>query len=218
MHLIRRALAAILAASLAAGPLAAEPVPFDGAWKEQGFLRLFSNDYAAEGRRLGVVSDGTVSIFWRPINGAARQAEGAAWQWRVDAGVPPTDLTIKGGDDRNLALYFVFLDPASAKGASGASARRVLKNPNVRALVYVWGGDHDRGAILPSPYHPRLATKILRPAGTGQHGEAVDLVRDFGLAFGEDIGVLVGIGVSADSDDTGTSIRAAIADLSLKLP
>lgn len=47
--------------------LASEAVTFDGSWKEQGFLRLFSNDYIQRGRQLDVISDGTVSLLWRPV-------------------------------------------------------------------------------------------------------------------------------------------------------
>lgn len=208
----------LLAALLLCAPMSparAQSIPFDQAWKEQGFLRLFSNDYQTNGDQLGVVSNGTVSLFWRPVEGAARAATKAAWSWRVDEGVPATDLNIKGGDDRNLALYFVFLDPQTAKSITRNSARALLRNDNVRAIVYVWGGAHGRGDVLPSPYHPRLVTKVLRPAGTGQHRESVDLVQDFKDAFGEEKGVLVGLGVSADSDDTDTRVRAVVAGLTL---
>lgn len=199
-------------------PASAEPIKFDSAWREQGFLSLFTNDYIANGNSLSVVSDGTVSIYWRPVEGTARAASGASWDWSVSEGVPSTDLSKKGGDDRNLALYFVFLDEASAAKASTRSARRVLNNPNVRALVYVWGGDHARGAIFPSPYHPRLATKVLRPASTGSNSESVNFAKDYAAAFSEQQGVLVGIGVSADSDDTNTSVQVAISSLNLVLP
>ncbi len=46
-------------------------------WKEQGFLRLLSNDYGLRGRQLDVVSDGTISVLWRPVDlghGGAGQA------------------------------------------------------------------------------------------------------------------------------------------------
>lgn len=206
---------ALAAMTVGLGAAQASPVPFDKTWKEQGFLRLFTNDYSFRGRQLDVVSDGTVSLVWRPIDGALRQATRAMWRWRVTEGVRPTDLTRKGGDDRNLALYFVFVDEATAAGLTGGNARKLLGNPNTRALIYVWGGDHATGSILPSPYHPGLRTKVLQTGSDGTFSESVDLAADFRRAFGTEPGVLVGLGISSDSDDTDGRVRASVADLQL---
>lgn len=204
-----------LALALAAGPAVAAPIAFDSSWQEQGFLRLFSNEYGLKGSSLDVVSDGTVSLIWRPVPEALGSATKATWTWQVDEGVRPTDLTRKGGDDRNLAMYFVFVDAATAEGLNRNSARALLRNPNTRVLVYVWGGNHARGAILNSPYGAQLKTKVLRGADTGRHAETVDLARDVAAAFGGAPGVLVGVGISADSDDTDGRIRARVSNLSV---
>ncbi len=209
------ALAALVVAQPSLG-ITAEVVPFDGSWKEQGFLRLFSNDYVQRGGQLDVVSDGTVSLLWRPIEQSQRSAQVASWAWRVQEGVVATDLTVKGGDDRNLAVYFVFVDPERAEALAGGSARRILREGSARALIYVWGGKHSRGEILPSPFSSQLRTKILRGSGVGAHQETVDLVSDYRAAFGGPPGALVGLAVSADSDDTNSKIVASIFDLELR--
>lgn len=198
-----------LAAYLAL-PAAAAPLPFDGSWKEQGFLRLSSNDYAQGGSNLQVTSDGTVSLLWRAVPEAMRGATRASWGWSVAESVPATDLRRKGGDDRNLAVYFAWTDAATAARADPGRAAALLRNPATRVLVYVWGDDDPRGTLQQSPYLPGLRTIILRNAGTGQHVERVDLAADYARAFGGTPGVLLGIGVSADSDDTDTRIRAAV--------
>jgi hypothetical protein len=207
-----------LTAALIAAPLAlsAQPFAFDGAWREQGFPFRPSNDYALRGGSLGVASDGTVSLLWAPVPEARRGATRAAWSWAVERGVPPTDLSRRGGDDRNLALYFAFTDAETARSADASRATRLLRDPATRVLVYVWGGASARGTILPSPYLPGLRTVILRPAGTGAHAERVDLAADHRRAFGTAPGVLLGLGVSADSDDTGEAIRATISGLELR--
>lgn len=195
---------------------ASDRVDFDGSWREQGFLRLFSNDYEQRGRQLDVTSDGTVSLLWRALDPSYHSAEAARWVWRVREGVAATDLTTKGGDDRNLAVYFVFVDPARADALTGKNARRILREDSARALIYVWGGEHRAGAILPSPYSPRLRTKILRGSVLGDFPEMVDLNADFRAAFGTAPGVLIGLAVSADSDDTDGRIVASITDLQLE--
>ncbi len=211
-HLMSAVIAGVFGANMAF----ASSVPFDGSWKEQGFLRLWTNDYSFRGGQVDILSDGTVSLIWRPVEKELGDASKASWRWRVTEGVTATDLTIKGGDDRNLALYFVFVDEATAAKLNPSNARRLLRNGSMRSLVYVWGGAHARGDMLPNPYHSGLRTKILRSAAEGTFAEQVDLAADYRRAFGAEPGVLVGLGVSADSDDTDGRVRASIADLRLE--
>lgn len=187
-----------------------QPLSFDGSWKEQGFLRFSSNDYGQNGASLQVVSDGTVSLLWKAVPDALRGTRSASWTWAVAEGVPATDLRRKGGDDRNLAVYFAFTDAATAATANPNRATALLRDPNTRVLVYVWGDDDGRGTIQDSPYLPGLKTVVLRQAGTGQFAENVNLAADYARAFGGAPEVLMGVGISADSDDTDTKIRASI--------
>ena len=213
-YLLRTFAVAVIGASSLGFQATAETLRFDNSWTEQGFLRLWTNDYDLAGRQLKVTSDGTVSLLYRPVPKTAWNSKMASWGWSVAQSVAATDLTRKGGDDRNLAIYFVFMDAASAEKLAGASARRVLKNASTRALVYVWGGKYPRGKILRSPYGPnQLKTVISRSAGKGAFTESVDLAADYQRAFGKMSGVLVGVGISADSDDTDGMISAVVKDL-----
>jgi hypothetical protein len=214
---MKRMITALCATATAfALPALAAPVAFDGSWREQGFFRLNSNDYSQDGGSLQVVSDGTVSLLWRPVPEPLRGATRAAWSWSVVESVPATDLSRRGGDDRNLALYFAWTDAATAATLDPSRGAALLRDPATRVLVYVWGGASARGTVQQSPYLPSLRTIVLRPAGTGRHGESVDLAADYARAFGGEPGVLVGLGVSADSDDTRTRVRAAIGGLDLR--
>tara|TARA_R110002124_G_scaffold48148_13_gene142458 strand:- start:4810 stop:5508 length:699 start_codon:yes stop_codon:yes gene_type:complete len=191
-------------------------IPFDQNWKEQGFMRLFSNEYDLQDQQLDIISDGTVSVLWRPVDAAQERTKQASWDWSVTKGVGPTDLTARGGDDRNLAMYFVFVDPETAQQLNRTSARKLLSNPKAKALIYVWGGIHPNGSLLPSPYAPGLKTKILRTVETGNFSETVNIDQDFVAAFGNTPKTLVGLAVSADSDDTDGFISGSIRDLSLQ--
>ena len=209
-----RRIALALPLALVAFAAQSGPLPFDNNWKEQGFLRLWSNEYTLSGSHLDVVSDGTVSLLYRAVPKELWDADHAAWRWAVRQSVIATDLSVKGGDDRNLAIYFVFVDRGSAEKLSQRSARRLLRNRNTRALAYVWGGDYAPGQILTSPYGDGiLKTVIARPSSTGEFAESIDLASDFARAFGEERGVLIGIGITADSDDTDGKIVARISDL-----
>jgi hypothetical protein len=97
---------------------------------------------------------------------------------------------------------------------ANAKLTALLGNTRARALMYVWGGKHTRGEILPTPYLNELGrTFILRPAGTGQASERVNLKTDFQRAFGTEPTHLIGIAISADSDDTDTKIRARVSNM-----
>jgi hypothetical protein len=80
--------------------------------------------------------------------------------------------------------------------------------------MYVWGGKHMRGEILPTPYLNELGrTLILQPAGTGQARQRVNFKTDFHRAFGTEPTRLTGIAISADSDDTDTKIKARVFNM-----
>lgn len=210
-----RLFAAVLVSGLALPALAA-PVAFDGSWKTQKFSLFSSNSYGFNGGSVSVRSDGSVSLAYRALAPSFWNATSARWSWRVDEGVPATDLRKKGGDDRNLALYFVFLPEAEAQALQGASVRRLLTNDAARVLVYVWGGAHQRGAVLNSPYlGSRGKTIVLRGSGTGSASETVNLARDYGAAFGGGGAALVGVALSGDSDDTDSRIRASVSGLNV---
>lgn len=212
MRLILSALLALVTVAAHAGP-----VSFANGWAEQR-LRLFSSNDYTFGDRLDIRSDGAVSLAWTRLPQGEWDARMASWRWSVERSVPPTDLGRKGGDDRNISVYFVFLPPDQAMATQGANIRSLLGNDQVRVLQYAWGGNHAPGQVIPSPYGPagQGATVALRQAGTGSHSERVDLARDYRSAFGGVPGALVGLAVSADSDDTDSEIRAALDDLILR--
>ncbi len=104
---MRLFLSTVLAISTAVSATAG-PVSFSNGWKEQRLSLFSSNDYTF-GQNLGLVSDGSVSIAWARVGRDDWDTSGASWSWTVDQSVPPTDLSLKGGDDRNISLYFVFV-------------------------------------------------------------------------------------------------------------
>ncbi|MFN3662331.1 DUF3047 domain-containing protein [Yoonia sp.] len=206
-------------AFVVAGAVSAQagPVSFETGWQEQR-LSLFSSNAYGFGETLTLVSEGSVSIAWTRLARENWGSRGASWSWRVDQSVPPTDLSVKGGDDRNISLYFVFVPETLAPGLEGAGIRSLLGNADVRIIQYAWGGNHATGQVIPSPYGPpgQGVTIALRQAGTGAFDENVDLAADYARAFGGAPGALIGLAVSGDSDDTRSVIRAALGNLVLR--
>ena len=201
----------------AALPAAGGPVSFATGWQEQRLSLFSSNDYRF-GDTLSLASNGAVSIAWTRVAPQNWDSSSASWSWTVNKSVPPTNLAQKGGDDRNISLYFVFLPEDEARRLQGAKVRRLMGNRNVRVMQYAWGGNHARGQVIRSPYAPdgQGVTIALRQAGTGAFHENVDLEADYARAFGGQMGALVGLAVSGDSDDTDSMISAAIGNLVLR--
>ncbi len=187
-------------------------------WRSQRFQLFKQVQFAGARDRMSIAADDAASIAYRVLPQSLHGARTARWSWSVSQSVPATRLDRRGGDDRNIALYFAFL-PASEAASVGpnASVGRLMRNPQGRVLVYVYGGAHSRGDFLPSPYlDGRGVTIIRRPAGTGSHAEEVDLARDYARAFGGAPGALVAMAISSDSDDTGSMVRAQVSGLTLR--
>lgn len=216
-NLARRTLLAGAAAALVAPQARAEvTVPLAEGWREQRFPRRIPNRFGFAPDGIDILSDGGVSLALHPLPETAWGMRRAAWFWSVAEGVPPTDLTRRGGDDRNLALYALFLPEGDARRLSGAGTMRVMGARSARVIVYTWGGRAGGPRMFANPWlDGRGVTVVLRPAGTGRFAETADLAADARRAFGEAPAALVGLALSADSDDTGGRIRARIEGLRL---
>ncbi|MFO7806552.1 MAG: DUF3047 domain-containing protein, partial [Paracoccaceae bacterium] len=140
-----------LALSLLATPALAGPVDFSRGWQEQR-LSLFSSNTYSFGQTLQMTSEHTVSIAWSRVPQADWDSTGASWTWSVSESVVPTDLSVKGGDDRNLSVYFVFVPAETAPDLASAGIRALLGRSDVRVIQYAWGGNNPVGQVIPSPY------------------------------------------------------------------
>lgn len=198
--------------------LANTPVPFDGSWERITFPFQTATKFDERGSDMMIDGDESVAIAWRQLGPEFWNARTADWTVEVMESVPATDLTRKGGDDRNLSMYFVFAgEETAARAQRGASLMRVLRRDDVRVLLYVFGGNAARGATFESPYMVGQGQVIIKaPAGTGTFTETVDLAADFSAAFGGSAQNLIGIALSTDSDDTETQVRAMVSGLSLR--
>ena len=174
-----------------------------------------------------VISNDSVSTLYRPAEVEIDERPILTWRWRVDEPAPATDLSVKGTDDCSLAVYVGFpFDPEQA------SFFDRLKRPLVeswvgddapgRVLRYVFCGSHEQGEVVESPYMGSAGmTKVLRPADspTGEwFDERVDLAADYREAFGEEPSDPTQLAIQADTDNTHSASRAAVADLAFGSP
>lgn len=200
------------------GTAFAEEISLNG-WTHQKFSLFGGNVWHQSTGRISVESDDSVSLLWRAVPDELRKASSASWSWSVEEGVHPTDLSQKGGDDRNQSLYFIFAPKEVAAKIEDIGIKGLLEHPDIRVLMYVWGGRHDRGDIVPSPYlGSRGMTIVLRGAGDGQYTEDVEIRSDLERIYGREDLSLIGLALSADSDDTNSRIRASIGSLRISGP
>jgi hypothetical protein len=216
-----------LAAKLCAGILivaglmqtaAAEDVPFapdlaTAGWEMVQFGLLRRASFKPSGDGLVVRTDGNGALIWRPLDESLAQATRASWTWSADQAVPSTDLTVKGGDDRVLSVYFLFGTDADV----GKSATRLLRSDTARAVVYTFGGNVKRGTVQPSPHMGRRGSFIVLRGVASANGaamaERVNFAADYRKLFGSAPQRLLGVAISSDSDDTGAVNSARISGL-----
>ena len=192
-------------------------------WRELPNPNKTENTYALgpEGA-IEVVSRDSVSTLYRPVEVDIRERPVLSWRWRVDEPAPATDLAAKGEDDCSLAVYVGF--PYQAEDASLVESMKRSMVESVagedapgRVLRYVFCGRHERGEVVPSPHLGEAGfMRVLRPteSPTGQwFTEQVDVAADYREAFGEEPPNPTHIAIQADTDNTRSSSRAYVADL-----
>ena len=169
-----------------------------------------------EAGSLTITNDAGGSAIFRKIPAADWASNSAGWSWSVSHSVAPSNLRKKGGDDRNIAIYFVFAPIDQAEKLSNSGIKTLLSSKHTNALVYTNGGSDDRGATYINPYMKgRGQSIVLRSAGTGTWNESVNHARDYKKSFGSEKGALIGIVVTSDSDDSKSLVKANISGLKI---
>ncbi len=143
------------------------------------------------------------------------------WRWKVSNVVAASDFTHKAGDDYAARVYVLFDYPVERLPFGDRvkiALARTLYGADLpaAALAYVWGTAQPAGATGPNPYTERTHMIVVE-SGAARVGEWVavrrDVAADFEAAFGEPAPRIVGIAVSADTDNTGEAVTAWFGDL-----
>ncbi|MBX9732206.1 MAG: DUF3047 domain-containing protein [Sphingomonas sp.] len=205
-------------AALAVAPVAAQAgVPVG--WNTANFPFLRANAFDELGN--GIIQvDGkrASSILYRSISIDLAHTPRLNWRWRVDSGPPATDLSVRGNDDRALAVIIGFpFDPAKASAIERSQHRAMRfllgRDAPGRSLHYVWGSGLPRGSVVRPPKTAAHRFIILRPASEPLgiwHTESVDVAADYRRIFGEPPPQAVQLAISSDGDDTRSTVHAAI--------
>ncbi len=192
-------------------------------WDEFVFQDKRPNQFSAIGDSgIEVVSQSSVSLLQIPVSVDIETQSILRWRWCVTQPAPMTQLSVRGEDDRSLAIYVAFPFEEEEATAFERMERKIVEttageDAPGRVLVYVWGGNEDRGALVDSPYLGASGMmKVLRPTRTpsGQwFSESIDIAEDYRLSFGSDAPNPLYIAISADTDDTQSTARGIVTNL-----
>lgn len=235
-------LAAVLAASGLAPARAADEVPikaFSSAapgepptvWKfatlPNKVATRFSIVDLAGTRVLKVEANESYGNLVHAMRAKAGDHSALAWRWRVDRLVENADIKTRAGDDAaaKLCVFFAF---DAAKLPLGERARLSLANSATgetvptETLCYVWDNRLPIDTGLVNAFTKRVRFIVLE-SGSAKLGQWVserrDLSVDYQRMFGDEsegkIPDIVGVAVSADSDNTHGHGLAYFGDVSL---
>jgi hypothetical protein len=163
----------------------------------------------------------SMALLARPLSVDLAATPVLCWRWRVDGPVAAANMRSKKGDDYAARIYVAFDIPDAAMTGGtrfklGIARRLFGADVPDAALNYVWDNRNPVGTALPSAYTDR-ARLIVAETGAARAGrwvtERADVAADFARAFSGVAGRVTQIAVAADTDNTGSSARAAFADL-----
>ncbi len=205
-----------------AAPGATIPEP----WQRQslpGVERQNTFELVADAGRtvLEVRSDAAASTLTHVLAVEPAQAPLLTWRWKVSRALKGSDFSRKSGDDYAARVYVLFdypVEKLSLGDRVKMSLGRTLYGAELptAAIAYVWGTAQKVGDTGPNPYTDRVQM-IVVDSGAGQVGQwreiERDVAADFRAVFGVEAPRVVGIAVSADTDNTGEAVVTRFGDL-----
>jgi hypothetical protein len=169
---------------------------------------------------LMVTSNASMSLLARPLDVNLSATPVLCWRWRIDAPLKTADMKQRSGDDYAARLYVSFTLPEAEKSfglRTKLKLARAVWGPDVpdAALNYVWDNHQPVGTELANAYTDRVMMLVLR-SGAEDAGRwvwerrsvAEDVTRLFSAGA-----LPIQLAITADTDNTGESARAAFADI-----
>ncbi|NMG53087.1 DUF3047 domain-containing protein [Aromatoleum aromaticum] len=211
------------------------PAPFSAAehgtappapWRHQPLPRVERQNrfdlVEDDGRTvLRVRSDAAASTLAQPLDVDPAETPVLEWRWKVSRPVAGSDFSHKSGDDYAARVYVLFDYPVerlSLADRARITLGRALYGADLpaAAIAYVWGTAQPPGAIGPNPYTDRVRMVVV-DSGAAHAGQWISVRRnvaaDFRVAFGEAAPRIVGVAVSADTDNTDEQVTTLFGDL-----
>ena len=161
-------------------------------------------------------SDGSASMLKTPVQVPPEAIGRLQFSWKVPALIADADMTRRDADDAPSRVVLAFegdRSRLSTKDAILSELARTLTGEEMpyATLMYVWCNKRPVGSVIAHPRSDRIKSIVVEsgPARLGQWlAYDRDVKADFEKAFGEAPGMLAGIGVMTDSDNTASRALA----------
>jgi Protein of unknown function (DUF3047) len=214
------------------------PAPFSAGKPGAGMPRGWEPVKLTERKRpttYALAHDGDAVVLHAKAVGAAsglaqftrfdiRSAPIVEWRWKVSSLIEGADNRIGAKEDSPARLLFAFDGDKSRLSLVERSVFFLTEKLSGRELPYallqyVWSGELPVGTVIEHP-HTRRVRMLVVASGAGGVGKWQSLSRnlhdDFRHAFHEEPGLLTGVGVLTDTDNTGGSVEAWYGDISFR--
>ncbi|HEU4621821.1 MAG TPA: DUF3047 domain-containing protein [Burkholderiaceae bacterium] len=145
------------------------------------------------------------------------------WRWKVVTPIQGADGMQRHLDDYPARIILAFDGDRSTlpvrERVIAEQARLFTGQPLPYAtLIYVWDPRHPRERSFRNAYTDRVRTLVAQTGEDGVgawHVHERDIAADFQAVFGEAPGMLIGVSVMTDSDNTRTHAEALYGDIRL---
>jgi len=143
------------------------------------------------------------------------------WRWKVNNVLERGDVTRKDGDDYPARIYISFAFDTERAGYLERleyAAARLVFGPDVpyRAISYIWGSNSPVGTVVENPYTDRVMMFVVE-SGSDKlqqwQSESRNVYADYLAAFGEQPGMISGVAIMTDTDNTRESAVAWYGDV-----
>ena len=171
-------------------------------------------------------ADNAASMLGMPLNIDVRKTPVLEWRWKVSGLVEGADNAVAAKEDSPARVVFEFDGDRSKLGFGDRAAASLAGQLSGRelpyaTLMYVWSSSAPVGTVIPNPHTKRVQMIVVSsgPAGVGKWQTLKrNVAEDYKRAFNEEPGLLKGICVLTDTDNTGTKVEAWYGDLKLAAP
>jgi len=211
------------------------PAPFSAGEPGAGLPRGWEPVRLTERKRLtsyALVRDAGNTVLHANAVGAAsglaqftifdiKSAPIVEWRWKVSSMIEGADNRVGAREDSPARLIFAFDGDKSKLPLLERAVFYLTETLSGRQLPYallqyIWAADIPVGTLIEHPHTRRVRMLVVASgaAGVGRwQSYSRNLYNDFRNAFHEEPGLLTGVGVLTDTDNTGGSVDAWYGDI-----
>ncbi|MBI5855011.1 MAG: DUF3047 domain-containing protein, partial [Nitrospirae bacterium] len=166
------------------------------------------------------VSQGSASGLTKEVKIDPKEYPIVRWRWKVENLLKKSDVGRKDGDDYPARLYVTFeydADKVSfGRKVKYKAGKVIFGDIPVGALNYIWDTKAPVGDIVDNAYTDFAKLVVIRSgsAGVGTWVEQErNVYEDYKKAFDEEPGMISGVAIMSDTDNTGESAAAYFGDI-----